>query len=201
MASSTSILDHTAKFKSEYKRWFYAMDLLCKAYDSNDSDDDQQSKPQSEREPEPKSRSAYRFALGPPPKRAKPDYPFAYPKPDLAYRPPIKAPNPQSGAPAVSGRYISKREKALMGSASVTPGHPDPPSLIPSSPVIGSISNANVRHDVFVSLRQRANLQPDKKKLPSKMSIALNGHVKSVNALQWSKSHVCSPSFSVCRNG
>uniref|UniRef100_A0A7C9E440 Uncharacterized protein n=2 Tax=Opuntia streptacantha TaxID=393608 RepID=A0A7C9E440_OPUST len=166
------------------------MDLLCKAYDSNDSDDDQQSKPQPEHDlrPEP----AYGFTVGPPPKRAKPYYPLAYPEPDLAYRPPIKAPNPQSGAPAVSGRYISKREKALMGSGSVTPGHPDPPPSIPSSPVIGSISSANVRHDIVVSLRQQANLQPDKKKLPNKTSIALNGHVKSVNALQWSKSHVFS---------
>lgn len=91
---------------------FRTMDLLCKTYsNSSDDDDGKQHKP-------PKT-------APPPSKRPKPYFPSAH-------KPVSQAPDPQIGSPIPqNGRYVSKREKALMASASIT--QPDfPPTLPPS---------------------------------------------------------------------
>lgn len=91
------------------------MDLLCKTY-SNSSDDEK------EEEQKPSK------FIPPPLKRLKPYYSAA---PETLFQ----GPNPRIGAPNPipgNGRYISKREKALMASSSSST-HLNPPPSLPSS--------------------------------------------------------------------
>ncbi|XP_021725983.1 WD repeat-containing protein 25-like [Chenopodium quinoa] len=144
------------------------MDLLCKTYSNSSEDEDEQQIQPSK-------------IIPPPSKRPKPYY-------TPIHKPVFQAPNPQIGAPNSStGRYISKREKALMASASTT--HADPLPTLPPSPEMGSISSAYVRPDILLSLKKRTKTCAEKNKLPFRLSIGLNGHVKAVNAVQWSTSH------------
>ncbi|KAK9689043.1 hypothetical protein RND81_09G030900 [Saponaria officinalis] len=155
------------------------MDLLSKAY-SDDGDDDDDEQPSNHRPQNP-----INLSQPPPPKRLKlPNYPpTPYPKPDPT--PQLRI--PQTGAP-IPGRYISKREKLLMASASGI-SDPNPPPSIPPPPSVGSISKENLRHDIQLYLRKQANVVGDKKKFPSRVSIDLHGHLKPVNAVQWSTNH------------
>ncbi|KAK6269828.1 WD40 repeat - like 10 [Theobroma cacao] len=147
------------------------MDLLCKAY-SNISDDE----PESEPEPKPVN---YNYHPPRPSKRRKPEYPF--PMVDLQKR--EEAPVP--------GRYISKRERALSGSV---PRAAEPnlsqndPHFIPQ-PGLGSISDLDLPHHILSSLQHKPKAHTQLSQIPEKLSVALCGHAKAVNAVHWSPTH------------
>ncbi|XVF04036.1 hypothetical protein REPUB_Repub05bG0046100 [Reevesia pubescens] len=162
------------------------MDLLCKAY-SNTSDDEPEPEPELRpiHKPEPVSHHHLPFR---PSKRPKSE--CSFPTMDLQKR---------EDAP-VPGRYISKRELSLSGSVpqatQPNPNHQDPhfftqPADTVNSlfSVIGSISNLDVLHDVLSSMRHRPKGHSQLSQIPEKLSVALCGHVKAVNAVHWSPTH------------
>ncbi|GMH05681.1 hypothetical protein Nepgr_007521 [Nepenthes gracilis] len=147
------------------------MDLLCNAYSNASEDQDDEDPPNRVIQPS---------------KRQKSDSSVPYPIPNPLYRP-IHHPNPQTEA-LVPGRYISKRERALMGSNPVTED-PNPPPTVPSSPVLGNISDSDLPHHILLSLRRQMKGCARRERIPDKLSLCLNGHKKPVNAIQWSQNH------------
>ncbi|GAB4846264.1 hypothetical protein Ancab_025263, partial [Ancistrocladus abbreviatus] len=143
------------------------MDLLCNAY-LNASDDE---------EPDRWN----------PPKRLKPDVAAPNAQPKASYSQ-IYTPTQPTGAP-VPGRYISKRERVVMGSNHVTTDSNQSPALPPSPSVLGNISDANLPHHILSSLRGRAQGAACKGRMPGKLSVGLNGHIKAVNTISWSPNH------------
>ncbi|XP_052207015.1 uncharacterized protein LOC127811311 [Diospyros lotus] len=153
------------------------MDLLCNAY-SNASDDDDDEAQHGKPVPPPPS------------KRPRPATEFPHfhsegspvPRPTLAPYPPAEA--------LISGRYISKRERALLASCPPT-SVPDSNPLAPvsTSPVVGDISDSNLPHDILSSLRHSRRDCARLGQMSKRLSIALNGHSKAVNVVQWSRSH------------
>lgn len=95
---------------------------------------------------------------------------------------------PQEGI-MVPGRYVSKRERALLSSApaSTAPESFFDPSL-QSSPV-GSLSDSDLPRDILSQLRSRAKDYLQQGLMPKRMSATLDCHRKAVNAVQWSPSH------------
>uniref|UniRef100_A0A0E0G5M6 Uncharacterized protein n=1 Tax=Oryza nivara TaxID=4536 RepID=A0A0E0G5M6_ORYNI len=166
------------------------MDLLSAAYGATSDDDDDG----AEATPTPGwAATGYASAAGPPPKRPRwepPPYlppPPPYPIPQPAR--PRAAPPPANTA---SGRYVSKRERALMAASSspVDSSSPLPPSAAAQfgSPVVGSISDSNLRADIFHSLRCQTK-PGSTRRMPLKLSVSLTGHTKAVNCVDWSQSH------------
>lgn len=150
------------------------MDLLFKAY-SNTSDDE----PEPEPDPEPKPVNHHHLPFRPS-KRPKSEYLF--PTLDLQKR--EEAPLP--------GRYISKRERALAGAVSQAhepnPIHQD--HHVINQSVLGSISELDLPHDVLSSMRHKPKGRAQLSQIPGKLSVALHGHAKAVNAVHWSPTHV-----------
>ncbi|XP_022142879.1 WD repeat-containing protein 25 [Momordica charantia] len=151
------------------------MESLFEAY-SNASEDD-------EDEPQPK-----RLAL--------PSSPSKRPKPERSKFPPKFQPSPspdfnsepQKGI-MVPGRYVSKRERALLGAAPVSTA-PDSflnPSVLSST--VGNLSDSDLPRDILSLLRSRAKDCLQQGMMPERMSVTLDCHTKAVNALQWSPSN------------
>ncbi|KAK8368914.1 hypothetical protein V6Z11_A01G076100 [Gossypium hirsutum] len=161
------------------------MDLLFKAY-SNTSDDE----PEPEPDPEPKPVNHHHLPFRPS-KRPKPEYLF--PTLDLQKR--EEAPLP--------GRYISKRERALAGAVSQAhepnPIHRD--HHVINQSVLGSISELDLPHDVLSLMRHKPKGRTQLSQIPGKLSVALHGHAKAVNAVHWSPTHVYSSSTCFCGDG
>lgn len=159
------------------------MDLLRNAYSTaSDEDDD-------------KSGHVERPAL-PPSKRPKPGNPSTSFKSFPVTRPNY-APNHPNETP-LPGRYISKRERAVLASPPPT----DPNALlIISSPALGNISDSDIQHDILSSLRHQRKGHTLFSQLPERLSVSLTGHDKAVNALQWSTTHPFSSSSCICWNG
>ncbi|KAI8010190.1 WD repeat-containing protein 25 [Camellia lanceoleosa] len=139
------------------------MDLLCNAYSTASDDDD-----------EPQHLA--------PSKRPRPEPPRSHTKPLSVTEPPIP------------GRYISKRERAALASASASASvsrasDPSPPSSVATMPVVGSILDSDLSHDILSSLRHQTKGRAGVGKLSERLSVALNGHSKAVNVVQWSTSH------------
>ncbi|KAJ0046853.1 hypothetical protein Pint_04350 [Pistacia integerrima] len=156
------------------------MDLLCNAYSTN-SDDEPQS--------EPKSKTISRNPLFPPSKRPRPEFsdpltePRSVPLPNQLY-------SSLHNETPVAGRYISKRERALSGS--IVPTVPEPgPSQNPTvtKPVLGSISESDIPHDILSSLRYRPKGRVQQSRLSGRLFAALCCHTKAVNTIQWSPTH------------
>lgn len=101
---------------------FRAMDLLCNAY-SNTSDDE--TEPASKHEPE------LRSIFSPPSKRPRPDYPYPQTKPHPLHRSNQQHSGLRTEA-SVAGRYMSKRERALLGPGipAATDPKPDPSAVV-----------------------------------------------------------------------
>lgn len=55
-------------------------------------------------------------------------------------------------------------------------------------PVVGSISDSNLRADIFHSLRCQTK-PGSTRRMPLKLSVSLTGHTKAVNCVDWSQSH------------
>ncbi|WVZ88784.1 hypothetical protein U9M48_035258 [Paspalum notatum var. saurae] len=161
------------------------MDLLSAAYGAA-SDEDADEPPSSA----PVAAGPTSFAP-PPLKRPRwesrqhlPPLPQSFPQPPL----------PNAALPLASpanGRYVSKRERALLA-ASRTPvdsASPlPPPATAGFDSALGSITDSNLRADILHSLR----CQPkpgSSTSFPSKLSVSLKGHTSAVNCVDWSPSH------------
>ncbi|GFP90245.1 WD repeat-containing protein 25 [Phtheirospermum japonicum] len=106
--------------------------------------------------------------------------------------PVFRRPSLPAEAP-IPGSYISKRQRAALASNPTLPD-PNPDSLVPSpvksiSAVVGSLSDSDLPHGIWTALRSHAKGSVVSNQTPQSLSAALRGHVKSVNSLQWSKSH------------
>ncbi|KAF5204280.1 Wd repeat-containing protein [Thalictrum thalictroides] len=90
----------------------------------------------------------------------------------------------------VPGRYISKRERALIASESTVSDSSQSSMVITtSSPVVGSILDSDIRADIASSLRSHGKGNPQIGRTPAKLSTVLNSHSKAVSAIQWSPTH------------
>ncbi|XP_058091086.1 uncharacterized protein LOC131237380 [Magnolia sinica] len=138
------------------------MDLLTSAYATlSDEDEDE------------------KLAISPPRKRLRNENSPIFGPPALSINGPKEAPIP--------GRYVSKRERAI--SASTTAPDPILPSTVITSPAMGSISDSDLPHDVYSSLKCQSKVHAHLNRIPDRLSIVLNGHTKAVNAIQWSPTH------------
>ncbi|XP_023913114.1 uncharacterized protein LOC112024714 isoform X2 [Quercus suber] len=171
------------------------MDLLHNAYSTASDDDD---------EVEEKPETKHQILPLPSSKRPKPDNPYSTITTSTSLKPPYympprhsPSPNPnpnlQTEAP-VPGRYVSKRERALFGSSPrVSDPNPNPnPSSTPTSSsasVFGSISDSSIPHDIMSSLRHQREDRAWLGRISERLTIALRGHSKAVNAIHWSPSH------------
>ncbi|XP_072957060.1 uncharacterized protein [Typha angustifolia] len=146
------------------------MDLLFGAYGANSDDDD------DGREREPKQ-----LTLEPPLKRFRSEYAPQNRKPS----PPVAA-----ESPLLPGRYVSKRERAMLAACSKASDlSPSPiPASVVTSPVVGTLSDSVLPFDVLASLRYQS-MMGSSKRAPTKLSASLKGHTKAVNSIQWSQSH------------
>ncbi|KAK9084966.1 hypothetical protein Sjap_025377 [Stephania japonica] len=106
-------------------------------------------------------------------------------------RPNSHFPN-RTNEPLIPGRYVSKRERALLlaTSSSLANAANDlvTPSTVITPSTVGSISSCNLRPDISSSLRVGAKGSV-RGKIPEKLSVDLNGHTKAVNAIHWSPTH------------
>lgn len=112
---------------------------------------------------------------------------FQVGKPSMQPCPKLYSLDLQKEAP-VAGRYISKRERSMMGSSVASELKP-PPTTVITSPVIGSISDSDLQSDMLSSLRSQVNESKHHNKTPERLSVSLNGHKKAVNAVHWSPTH------------
>ncbi|XP_030445779.2 uncharacterized protein LOC115668472 [Syzygium oleosum] len=154
------------------------MDLLRSAY-SNSSDE--------EPEPAPVPAPAPSFHP-PPPKRPRPEsHTTSIPEPSRSHPPPTGAP--------VHGRYVSKRERALLGLGSPPTMVLDPESTDPSASTsaavscMGSLLDSDLPSDVLSLLRHQTKGRGRLGQIQERLSVALKGHTKAVNTIQWSESH------------
>ncbi|XP_040987107.1 WD repeat-containing protein 25 [Juglans microcarpa x Juglans regia] len=167
------------------------MDLLRGAYltASDDDDDDD------------KNGASNRQSLGLSSlKRHKPDNSFSFTQPEhCAYpstglyssMPRLNQPSDfqfprQAPAP---GRYISKRERALLGSATRIPDANSNTPATTASPVWGSISDSNLPHHITSSLRHQAGSHSQVGRICERLTVGLHGHTKAINAIHWSPNH------------
>ncbi|CAM8987432.1 unnamed protein product [Rhodiola kirilowii] len=91
--------------------------------------------------------------------------------------------------PPVPGRYLSKRERAMMESSSQAPEASQPlPVAAPTVSFTGSISDSNLPRDLSMSLKHHKT-GGSFSRLPERLSVSLNGHSHAVNTIQWSPTH------------
>ncbi|KAH0463441.1 hypothetical protein IEQ34_008023 [Dendrobium chrysotoxum] len=147
------------------------MDLLCRAY-ANASDDEE-------------GESSSRPIL-PAKKRRLEGHSF-HPIPFSAAANHGRLSSGEHGqAPAVPGRYVSKRERAIL-SASSMPTDSFPPVIIP--PDAGTLSDADLPGDVKALLKGHGKAHVHGNKISGKLSLTLKGHSKAINSIQWSHNH------------
>ncbi|KAI4366109.1 hypothetical protein MLD38_022029 [Melastoma candidum] len=153
------------------------MDLLRRAYDGHSSDEE---------------REAVGADLSPA-KRHKPQFPKPYYTRSAEVRMPTQAAAPIEGF--VPGRYVSKRERAMVfsGAANVPSpspiGEPQASSPSPSSAVMGSLSDSSLPSEIISSLRNQSASRSRRRPPPYQLSVALTGHERAVTAIRWSKTH------------
>lgn len=135
------------------------MDALFHAYPESEDDDD------------------HHHPL-PPPKRHKP-------LPLLSTPLPAPALPPSTG---VSGRYVSRRERAAMAAHSLA--HPPPPPLPPPTE-LPSVLNAELPPHVQRKLdRAKESAARARNRCPrEERALKLEGHSKAVVAVRWSPTH------------
>ncbi|XP_059661619.1 uncharacterized protein LOC132307774 [Cornus florida] len=162
------------------------MDLLCKAYSTTASSDDE---PEDQRPvlPPPSKRSK---TLNPLPLPTEPPIPGRHVLPPPSKRSRTLNPLPLPTEPPIPGRYVSKRERAVLVA---TLPHPNPPpsptANHASSPVVGSLSDSDLPHDILTSLRRQLKGHAQLGQRSERRSVALNSHSKAVNVVQWSTCH------------
>lgn len=92
---------------------------------------------------------------------------------------------PQQNEPPIAGRYISKRERAAMDSIHCV-SHPNSSSSVSESSVVGSIADSELPCEILLSLKSQRKNRTQSERISNRLSIALNGHLKAVNAVHWS---------------
>ncbi|KAI3457029.1 hypothetical protein Pfo_013692 [Paulownia fortunei] len=151
------------------------MDLLSKAYATASDDDD-------DGDVFAGGGTEHSNPLPPPPKRVRPETLSANP----IQMPVFRRPSLHAEAP-VPGRYISKRQRAALAA---DPKLTDPnPNYVDQPSVVGSLSDSDVPHGILTTLRRHMKGSVVSNQTPKLLSAALNGHAKSVNAVQWSTTH------------
>ncbi|XP_015071883.1 WD repeat-containing protein 25 [Solanum pennellii] len=150
------------------------MDLLCKVYGGTSDEEDDNGGIHLQR------------PILPQPKRAKFEN-FH----QVGNHVPLYKSNPSTNLPAqasLPGRYISKRERAAMASVEKVPDLSTTVSPN-SSPVLGSILDSVLPHNILSALRDQTKVYANMIHTPERLSVVLDGHKRSVNAVQWSTSH------------
>ncbi|XP_009784870.1 uncharacterized protein LOC107823534 [Nicotiana tabacum] len=151
------------------------MDLLCKVYGGTSDEEDDNGGLELSR------------PILPPPKRAK------FENFNRVNNPlPLFRSNPNTNLTAevsLPGRYISKRERAAIGSAAKVPDEPSTPPYPNTSPVLGNILDSVLPHNILSALRNQTKVHGHLSHMPERLSVVLDGHTRSVNAVQWSTSH------------
>ncbi|XP_020261657.1 WD repeat-containing protein 25 [Asparagus officinalis] len=173
------------------------MDLLCSAYAAAASDDDD--------DDDETDQSKELLSPPPPPKRARssssPSERFYSYHPkigDQSYSR-LSRPPPLSTEEA-KGRYVSKRERAMLScpsssspSSSSSSRVSDAPAPYPqahtvsTTPVVGSIAVSDLPSDILSLLRSRTTVHANK--VAGRSAILLSGHTGAVNSIEWSQSH------------
>nr|XP_048323539.1 WD repeat-containing protein 25-like [Ziziphus jujuba var. spinosa] len=150
------------------------MDLICNAY-SNDSDEEQGDQPKFQKS----------FTT-PSSKRPKLQNPTPLTRPHQALPTSNHSPAIRTDA-QLPGKYVSKRERALLGSLPVAPD----PEKLPTSQVsvFGTTSDLNIRGDILSLLRSKTKDRAQLAQISERMSVSLCSHTKAVNALHWSPTH------------
>ncbi|KAH9803184.1 WD REPEATS REGION domain-containing protein [Citrus sinensis] len=145
------------------------MDLLCNAY-SNTSDDEPE--PASKHEPE------LRSIFSPPSKRPRPDYPYPQTKPHPLHRPNQQHSGLRTEA-SVAGRYMSKRERALLGPGIPAATDPKPdPSAVVAAAQAHLLASAGMDQSICIwNVWSR----------DQKLARVLNFHSAAVNDVKWSQ--------------
>ncbi|XP_020237525.1 WD repeat-containing protein 25 isoform X2 [Cajanus cajan] len=147
------------------------MDLLCNAYSNTSDDDDDEEQPKRQR-----------LSLS----SSNP------PKPRLHFSsPPLFDHQTQ---PPIPGRYVSKRQRALMAQ---TPPSPPPPQPVPvpsrftlsGTRHFWSLSDADVPHNILSLLKSKAKGHQRPTLMSEKLYATLQGHTKAVSAIHWSSTH------------
>ncbi|KAH9651224.1 WD REPEATS REGION domain-containing protein [Citrus sinensis] len=145
------------------------MDLLCNAY-SNTSDDEPE--PASKHEPE------LRSIFSPPSKRPRPDYPYPQTKPHPLHRSNQQHSGLRTEA-SVAGRYMSKRERALLGPGIPAATDPKPdPSAVVAAAQAHLLASAGMDQSICIwNVWSR----------DQKLARVLNFHSAAVNDVKWSQ--------------
>lgn len=63
---------------------------------------------------------------------------------------------------------------------------------------IGSISEADIPHNIVALLKSKAKGHQNLNSIPDKLSATLSGHTRAVNAIQWSSTHGKFSKFTSC---
>ncbi|XP_015953887.1 uncharacterized protein LOC107478267 [Arachis duranensis] len=144
------------------------MDLLRDAYYHSSDDEDQPKRQRLSLSSSSSSSSSY------PPK---------------PYFPPTPPPSSSLNPNPIPGSYVSKRQRALL--APLPDPDPMPLPLHSSSThsATGSISDADIPRNVLSLLKNKPKCHQRLNPIPEKLSAALCGHTKAVNAIHWSSTH------------
>ncbi|XP_047317287.1 WD repeat-containing protein 25-like [Impatiens glandulifera] len=107
---------------------------------------------------------------------------------DAPFPPPIfpMPTQPPSTETLITGRYISKRERAAL--AAVTTSS-ESTSLTTVSISPGSISDSDIPRDILNLARNQGKAHMRLGEMPERLTVVLNGHSKCVNAVEWSETH------------
>ncbi|EES15688.1 hypothetical protein BDA96_08G043800 [Sorghum bicolor] len=161
------------------------MDLLSAAYGATSDDEDAADPPSSV----PVATGSASFAP-PPLKRPRwESHQYLPPTHCFPQQPLLNTVTPL--ASPSSGRYVSKRERALLASSQVHVESGSPLSPVTRAEVycaVGSINNTNLRADILHSLQCQPKPGPSTS-FPLKLSVCLKGHTKAINCVDWSPSH------------
>ncbi|KAK6934358.1 WD40 repeat [Dillenia turbinata] len=158
------------------------MDLLCSAYSTASDEEGEEPNPYSN--PKPYLETVRSI---PSSKRFKPS-----PSNSTVYN---ASKSEVAAVGSVPGRYVSKRERAAAASSSSSVSRvsdlssPSTHSSAILSPVLGSISDSDIQHDVLLSLRHHKKGHAQSSVVPERFSVSLIHHMKAVNSIQWSPTH------------
>ncbi|XP_058747483.1 uncharacterized protein LOC131620427 [Vicia villosa] len=137
------------------------MDLLCAAYSNTEEEE---------------------------PKRVKLSHHTPTPKPYIPSSSSTTTVSNLHTQTLISGSYVSKRQRASMPSITSATSIPHLSSS-PSFTLSGSISEADIHHNILALLRSEAKGHKNLNSVSEKLSASLSGHTRAVNALHWSSTH------------
>lgn len=164
------------------------MDALFRDYPSVDDDDDDDDHGQHARKRHRRALPPTPPSLPPPPRPpavARASQPHSPDSPS-ALRVPILAHTERRSLAGVSGRYVSKRERAAMAASSLA-RPPSPP--LPPPAELPSVLNVELPHHIQRKLDHAKENAGARNRCPQGRAIRLEGHSKPVIAVRWSPTH------------